>query len=154
MIASAAGGMEIEEVAAKTPEKIIKLHIDPLLGLRDYQARDMAASIDLPRDYWKDFGKIAMGLWQVYTETDASLAEINPLVITKDKRMIALDGKMIIDDNAMFRHTDLAEMRDLDEEAPAEVEARKYGLSLYQARWQHRVHGQRRRLGNDQHGHC
>ncbi|MGA7194185.1 MAG: ADP-forming succinate--CoA ligase subunit beta [Anaerolineales bacterium] len=129
MIASAAGGMEIEEVAAKTPEKIIKIHIDPLLGLRDYQARDLAASIDLPRDYWKDFGKIAMGLWRVYTETDASLAEINPLVITKDKRMMALDGKMIIDDNAMFRHTDLAEMRDLDEEAPAEVEARKYGLS-------------------------
>ncbi len=129
MIASAAGGMEIEEVAANTPEKIIKLHIDPLLGLRDYQARDMAASIDLPRDYWKDFGKIAMGLWQVYKETDASLAEINPLVITKDKRMIALDGKMIIDDNAMFRHTDLAEMRDLDEEVPAETEARKYGLT-------------------------
>ena len=129
MIASAAGGMEIEEVAAKMPEKIIKLHIDPLLGLRDYQARDLAASIDLPRDYWKDFGKIAMGLWRVYTETDASLAEINPLVITKDKRMIALDGKMIIDDNAMFRHADLAEMRDLDEEVPAETEARKYGLT-------------------------
>ena len=129
MIASAAGGMEIEEVAAKTPEKIIKLHIDPLLGLRDYQARDMAASIDLPRDYWKDFNKIAMGLWQVYKETDASLAEINPLVITKDKRMMALDGKMIIDDNAMFRHVDLAEMRDLDEEVPAETEARKYGLT-------------------------
>ena len=129
MIASAAGGMEIEEVAAKTPEKIIKIHIDPLLGLRDYQARDIAASIDLPRDYWKDFNKIAISLWQVYKETDASLAEINPLVITKDKRMIALDGKMIIDDNAMFRHADLAEMRDIDEEAPAEVEARKYGLS-------------------------
>ena len=129
MIASAAGGMEIEDVAAKTPEKIIKLHIDPLLGLRDYQARDIAAFIDLPREYWKDFNKVAMGLWQVYTQTDASLAEINPLVITKDKRMIALDGKMIIDDNALFRHTDLAEMRDIDEEAPEEVEARKYGLS-------------------------
>ena len=129
MIASAAGGMEIEEVAAKTPEKIVKLHIDPLLGLRDYQARDIAASIDLPRNYWKDFNKIAIGLWQVYKETDASLAEINPLVITKDKRIIALDGKMIIDDNAMFRHADLAEMRDLDEEVPAETEARKYGLT-------------------------
>jgi len=129
MIASAAGGMEIEEVAAKTPEKIIKLHIDPLLGLRDYQARDIAAFIDLPREYWKDFNKIAMGLWQVYTQTDASLAEINPLVITQDKRMLALDGKMIIDDNALFRHADLAEMRDTDEEAPEEVEARKYGLS-------------------------
>ena len=129
MIASAAGGVEIEEVAAKTPEKIIKVHVDPLLGLRDYQARDIAASIDLPRDYWKDFSKIAAGLWKVYTETDATLAEINPLVITKDKRLIALDGKMMIDDNALFRHADLAEMRDVDEEAAAETEARKYGLS-------------------------
>jgi succinyl-CoA synthetase beta subunit len=129
MIASAAGGVEIEEVAAKTPEKIIKVHIDPLLGLRDYQARDIAASIDLPRDYWKDFGKLALGLWRVYTETDATLAEINPLVITKDKRLVALDGKMMIDDNSLFRHSDLAEMRDIDEEASAETEARKYGLS-------------------------
>ena len=129
MIASAAGGVEIEEVAAKTPEKIIKVHIDPLLGLRDYQARDIAASIDLPREYWKDFGKIATGLWHVYSETDATLAEINPLVMTKDKRLMAVDGKMMIDDNALYRHTDLAEMRDIDEEAPAETEARKYGLS-------------------------
>ena len=129
MIASAAGGVEIEEVAAKTPEKIVKVNIDPLLGLRDYQARDIAASIDLPRDYWKDFGKIALGLWRVYSETDATLAEINPLVITKDKRLVALDGKMMIDDNALYRHSDLAEMRDIDEEAPAETEARKYGLT-------------------------
>lgn len=129
MIASAAGGMEIEEVAAKTPEKIVKVHVDPLLGLRDYQARDIAASIDLPRDQWKAFGGVASGLWRVYTENDATLAEINPLVITKDKRLVALDGKMIIDDNALYRHPDLAEMRDLDEEAPAETEARKYGLS-------------------------
>ena len=129
MIASAAGGMEIEEVAAKSPEKIIKVHIDPLLGLRDYQARDIAASIDLPKDYWKDFGKLAVGLWRVYSENDATLAEINPLVITKDKRLVALDGKMIIDDNSLFRHSDLAEMRDIDEEAQAETEARKYGLS-------------------------
>ena len=130
MIASAAGGVDIEEVAAKTPEKIIKVRIDPLLGLREYQARDVAASIDLPRDYWKDFSKVANGLWQVYKETDATLAEINPLVITKDKRLIALDGKMMIDDNAMFRHADLAEMRDIDEEVAAETEARKYGLSF------------------------
>ncbi len=129
MIASAAGGVEIEEVAAKTPEKIIKVHIDPLLGLRDYQARDIAASIDLPREYWKDFGKIAAGLWQVYSQNDATLAEINPLVITKDKRLLALDGKMLIDDSALYRHPDLAEMRDLDEEAAAETEARKYGLT-------------------------
>jgi succinyl-CoA synthetase beta subunit len=130
MIASAAGGVDIEEVAAATPEKIVKVHIDPLLGLREYQARDVAASIDLPRQHWKDFIKLAAGLWQTYTETDATLAEINPLVITKDKRLVALDGKMLIDDNAMFRHADLAEMRDIDEEAPAETEARKYGLSF------------------------
>src|SRR5690349_4134685 len=129
MIASAAGGVDIEEVAATTPEKIIKVHIDPLLGLRDFQSRDIAASIDLPRELWRDFSKIAAGLWRAYLETDATLAEINPMGITKDKRLVALDGKMIIDDNALFRHVDLAEMRDVDEEAPAETEARKYGLS-------------------------
>jgi len=130
MIASAAGGVDIEEVAATTPEKIIKVYIDPLLGLRDYQARDIAASIDLPREYWRDFAKVANGLWQVYKENDAELAEINPLVITKDRKLIALDGKMLIDDNSLFRHTDLAEIRDVDEEAPAETEARRYGLSF------------------------
>lgn len=129
LMASAAGGIEIEEVAQKTPEKIIKLHIDPLLGLRDYQARDVAAGIDLPRNHWRLFGEIARGLWQVYLNTDATLAEINPLVITTDNRLMALDGKMVIDDNALFRHSDLGEMRDLDVEAPAEIEARKYGLS-------------------------
>ncbi len=130
IMASAAGGVDIEEVAATHPEKIIKVHIDPLLGLRDYQARDIAASMDLPREYWKDFGIIANGLWKAYSSTDATLAEINPLVITKDKRLVALDGKMMIDDNALFRHSDLSEMRDIDEEAPAETEARKYGLSF------------------------
>lgn len=130
MMASAAGGVDIEEVAATMPEKIIKVHIDPLLGLRDYQARDIATSIDLPRDYWRDFGRIASGLWEAYSANDATLAEINPLVITKDKRLLALDGKMLIDDNALFRHPNLAEMRDLDEEAPSETEARKYGLSF------------------------
>ncbi len=130
MIASAAGGVDIEEVAATTPEKIVKVHIDPLLGLRDYQARDIAASIDLPRELWRDFGKIASGLWQAYLDTDASLAEINPLVITKDKRLVALDGKMMIDDNALFRHSKLADIRDIDEEVPAETEARRYGLSF------------------------
>ena len=129
IMASAAGGVDIEEVAATTPEKIIKVHIDPLLGLRDYQARDIAAAMDLPREYWKDFGVIAKGLWNAYSQTDATLAEINPLVITKDKRLVALDGKMMIDDNSLFRHSDLSEMRDIDEEAPAETEARKYGLS-------------------------
>jgi len=130
MMASSAGGVDIEEVAATTPEKIVKVHIDPLLGLRDYQARDVAASIDLPRENWREFGKIANGLWQAYKASDATLAEINPLVINKDKKLMALDGKMLIDENALFRHPDLAEMRDIDEEAPSETEARKYGLSF------------------------
>jgi succinyl-CoA synthetase beta subunit len=130
MMASAAGGVEIEEVARITPEKIIKVHIDPLLGLRDYQTRDVALGIDLPREYWKQFGEICNGLWRAYLECDATLAEINPLVITKEKTLVALDGKMLLDDNALFRHPDLAEMRDVDEEAPTETEARKYGLSF------------------------
>jgi succinyl-CoA synthetase beta subunit len=130
MMASAAGGVEIEEVARQTPEKIVKMHIDPLLGLRDYQARDLAAGIDLPRDYWRTFGQIAHGLWQAYQDCDATLAEINPLVITSDARLIALDGKMVLDDNALFRHQELAEMRDLDVEAPSEIEARRYGLTF------------------------
>jgi succinyl-CoA synthetase beta subunit len=130
MMCSAAGGVEIEEVARLTPEKIIKVHIDPLLGLKDYQARDIAAAIDLPRDHWRTFGQIANSLWQAYCDCDATLAEINPLVITGDNHLIAVDGKMLIDDNALFRHTDLAEMRDLDAEATSEVEARKYGLTF------------------------
>ena len=129
MMASAAGGVEIEEVARETPEKIIKVHIDPLLGLRDYQARDIAAGIDLPRELWRDFNTIALALWKAYSENDATLAEINPLIINKDGKLVALDGKMLIDDNALFRHPELAELRDIDEEAPAETEARKYGLS-------------------------
>jgi len=129
LIASAAGGMDIEEVARKSPEKIVKIHVDPLLGLRDYQSRDIAASIDLPRELWRDFGKISQGLWEAYSQNDATLAEINPLVIAGGARLIALDGKMIIDDNSLFRHPELAEMRDIDEEAPAETEARIYGLS-------------------------
>ena len=129
-MASSAGGVDIEEVARITPEKIINEPIDPLLGLRDYQARDIAVAIDLPREHWKVFGKIANGLWQAYQSADATLAEINPLVITSENTLLALDGKMVIDDNALFRHPDLTEMRDLDEEAASEIEARKYGLSF------------------------
>ena len=132
MIASSAGGVEIEEVARETPEKIVRVHIDPLLGLRDYQARDLAAGIDLPRDQWRSFAGIAHALWRAYVESDATLAEINPLVLTSENRLLAVDGKMVVDDNALFRHPELAEMRDLDVEAEAETEARKYGLSYIQ----------------------
>jgi len=130
VIASAAGGVDIEEVAEISPEKIYKLAIDPLLGLQDFQIRDIALGIDLPREYWKQFIKILRGLYQAFIENDATLAEINPLVTTKEKKMIALDAKMIIDDNSLFRHPDLMELKDLDVDAPAEIEAQKYGLSF------------------------
>lgn len=129
MMASSEGGVEIEQVARDTPDKIIKVYIDPLLGLRDYQARDLAAGIDLPREHWRSFAQIALGLWQAYLNCDATLAEINPLVITSGNRLLAVDGKMVLDDNALFRHPDLAEMRDLDIEPVAETEARKFSLS-------------------------
>ncbi len=132
VLACAAGGVDIEEVARKTPEKIIKVLVDPLLGLRDYQARDIAAGIDLPREHWRSFVTITHGLWQAYSENDATLAEINPLVITLDHRLIALDGKMIIDDNALFRQPEIADLRDLDEETPLETEARKHDLAYIQ----------------------
>ncbi|HZU85884.1 MAG TPA: ADP-forming succinate--CoA ligase subunit beta [Anaerolineaceae bacterium] len=129
MMASLSGGMEIEEVAQKNPDLICKIPIDPLIGLRDFQTRDLAAGIDLSREHWRVFGEITRALWKVYTECDATLVEINPLVVTEENRLVALDGKMVLDDNAMFRHADLTELRDTDQEAPTEVEARKYGLS-------------------------
>ena len=130
IMASAEGGIDIEEVAHKTPEKIIKCHIDPLMGLQSYQSRDLAAGIDLPRDLWRAFGKIAHGLWQAYLGSDATLAEINPLVVTGEGQLLAVDGKMVLDDNALFRHPDLEKYRDLDVDKKAEIQAREHGLSF------------------------
>ncbi|HEX9798351.1 MAG TPA: ADP-forming succinate--CoA ligase subunit beta [Anaerolineales bacterium] len=129
MICSSEGGVEIEEVARTDPEKIVRVHINPLLGLREYQARYLASAIELPREDWKAFTQIAQSLYRAYQQSDATLAEINPLVRTKHHGLLALDGKMVVDDNALFRHPGLAEMRDIDAEEPAEREARKYGLS-------------------------
>jgi succinyl-CoA synthetase beta subunit len=129
VIASSEGGVEIEEVARTDPGKIHRILIDPLIGLREYQSRYLAAAIELPRDRWREFLAIAQGLYSAYLRSDATLAEINPLVLTREQRLLALDAKMVLDDSALFRHLDLAEMRDLDEELPAEREARKYGLS-------------------------
>jgi succinyl-CoA synthetase beta subunit len=129
MMASAAGGLDIEEVAIKSPEKIFQIHIDPLIGLCDYQARELASGIDLPKELRRSFLDTALGLWQVFVESDATMAEINPLVITADQKLVALDGKMIIDDDALFRHSDLSEFRDIDVEIPEEFEARKIGLN-------------------------
>ncbi|GAB4578758.1 MAG: ADP-forming succinate--CoA ligase subunit beta [Anaerolineales bacterium] len=131
LMASAAGGVDIEEVARTTPEKIIRTHIDPLMGLRDYQARDVAIEIELPREQWPQFIHIARKLWEVYRDHDATLAEINPLVITGDGKLMALDGKMSIDDNALAvgRHPELETMRDLDVEEASEIEAKQHDLS-------------------------
>jgi len=129
MMASAEGGVEIETVARTNPEAIIKAHVDPFLGLREYQTRNMAMGIGLDKKHWRAFHKIAAGLVECFVENDASLAEINPLVVTAEGELLAVDGKMLIDDNALFRHADLAEMRDVSEETPAEAEARQNGLS-------------------------
>ncbi len=133
MMTSAAGGVDIEEVAATTPEKIVRTPIDPFVGLPDYLARDVAAQIDLPRALWPDFVKIARGLAAAFAANDASLAEINPLAIVGQAggapALMALDGKMVIDDNALFRHPDLAAMRDPDEDSEAEKKARESDLS-------------------------
>ncbi len=129
MMASSEGGVEIEQVARENPEAIIREQIDPFLGLLDYQARNIASGINLPHEHWKVFTKIATTLFKVYMASDAVLAEINPLVITGDNQLIALDGKMIIDDNALFRHTDLSDMRDTDAEAVEETQARAAGIS-------------------------
>jgi len=130
LIACGAGGVDIEEVAQKTPGKIAKMEVDSLLGLRDYQIRDIALSIDLPRQFWRPFGEIIYALWKVYTDCDATMAEINPLVITADNHLVALDAKIVLDENALFRHPDLADLRDIDGEDWAETQGRKFGVSF------------------------
>ncbi|MFN2184510.1 MAG: ADP-forming succinate--CoA ligase subunit beta [Anaerolineae bacterium] len=129
MMASAEGGVEIEEVARATPERIVKVAIDPFLGLQPYQGRELAFGIGLPKELVRDFVKIAQGLYEAFLKCDASLAEINPLVVTGSGKLLAVDGKMLLDDNGLFRHFELAEMRDADEETPEEQEARRHGLS-------------------------
>ena len=129
MMASAEGGVEIEEVARIAPERIVKITIDPFLGLQPYQGRELAFGIGLPKEKMREFVRIAQGLYRAFVECDASLAEINPLVITGQGQLLAVDGKMLVDDNALFRRFELAEMRDADEETPEEQEARRSGLS-------------------------
>ena len=129
MMASSEGGVDIEEVAARSPEKIVKVLVDPFLGLRAYQARELALGIGLDKGLVRDFTRLAQGLYRAFVSSDASLAEINPLVVTESNGMLAVDGKMVVDDNALFRHQDLAELRDVEAEDPYEREARAHGLS-------------------------
>ncbi|HLW70866.1 MAG TPA: ADP-forming succinate--CoA ligase subunit beta [Candidatus Binataceae bacterium] len=129
IIASTEGGMEIEEVAAKTPERIITEPIDPIIGLSGFQSRKIAFALGLRDKQVGQFGATLAALYRAFNETDASLIEINPLVVTKDGSVICLDAKMSFDDNALFRHPEIREMRDSNEEDPAETEAGKYDLS-------------------------
>ncbi len=126
---STEGGVEIEKVAAETPEKILKEYVDPAVGLQAFQARKMAYGLKLQGDQVKNGVKFLMALYKAYVSSDASLAEINPLVVTKDGRVLALDAKINFDDNALYRHKDFSELRDLNEEDPLEVEASKYHLN-------------------------
>ncbi len=129
LMASEAGGMDIEEVAASTPEKIVKVFVDPLLGLQPFMVRKLAYGLRLDADLVKPFIPMVNALYRLCTDYDCSLVEINPLVITKDRRILALDAKVNFDDNALFRHKDILAYRDLDEEDPLEVEASKYNLN-------------------------
>ncbi len=132
LMASSEGGMDIEEVAAKTPEKIHKVMIDPTTGLTDAQADDVARRIGIPDASLPQSRAVLQGLYKAFWDTDASLAEINPLILTGDGKVIALDAKMNFDENALFRHPEIVELRDLDEEDPAEIEASKYDLAYIQ----------------------
>jgi succinyl-CoA synthetase beta subunit len=129
IMASQAGGMEIEQVAAETPDAIIKEHIEPGIGLIPFQARKIAFALGLKPELVNQAVTLLTGLYKAYLDTDASLVEINPLITTKDNRLIALDAKVNFDDNALFRHKDIKELRDITEEDPLEVEASKYGLN-------------------------
>jgi succinyl-CoA synthetase beta subunit len=129
LMASSEGGMDIEEVAHATPEKIHKVSIDPMTGLKDAEAEDIARKIGVPEASVAQARDLLKNFYKVFDETDCSLAEINPLVVTGDGKVIALDAKLNFDSNALFRHPDIVAYRDLDEEDPAEVEASKFDLN-------------------------
>jgi succinyl-CoA synthetase beta subunit len=129
LMASSDGGMDIEEVAARTPDRIHKVFVDPGKGLSAAEADGVARQIGIPEGSLAEARTVLQGLYRAFDQTDASLAEINPLILTGDGRVIALDAKLNFDDNALFRHADIVEMRDLDEEDPAEIEASRFDLS-------------------------
>ena len=130
VMASSEGGMDIEEVAAKTPEKILKEQVDPVLGLSGFQARNLSYGLGLKGDAAKNAASFLQKLYAAFVDIDASLVEINPMVLTTDGAVLALDCKMTFDDNALFRHRDIEGLRDLDEEDPSEIEAKKFDLNF------------------------
>ena len=129
IMASEAGGMDIEAVAEETPEKIIKVYVDPLLGIQAYHLRQVTFGLNIPSAAAKQFQLLVKNLYALFADYDCSLVEINPLVLTAEDNVLALDAKMDIDSNALFRHKDVMAFRDLDEEDPLEVEASKYNLN-------------------------
>ena len=129
MMASEAGGVDIEEVAARSPEKVLKAHIDPATGFRPFMGRRLAYGLGLDVAQLKPAGELMASLYRAFVENDCSLAEVNPLALTGDGRLVALDAKLNFDDNALFRHPDIAQMRDMSEEDPLEVEASRSGIS-------------------------
>jgi succinyl-CoA synthetase beta subunit len=129
IMASAAGGMDIEEVAATTPEKIVRVHVDPGVGIVPFEARQLAFGIGLDASLVNKFVKLVSSLYQAFLATDASMVEINPLIVTGDGELLALDAKVNFDDNALYRHADIKELRDLGEEDPLEIEASKFNLN-------------------------
>lgn len=129
MMVSSLGGVDIEEAARTHPEKIARAALDPFLGLRAYQARELAQGIGLDKDLWPSFIATAQGVYRAFVECDASLAEINPLALTPHRKLVALDAKLVLDDNALYRHLALASLRDVEAEAPQEREARENGIS-------------------------
>lgn len=129
LMASSEGGMEIEKVATETPEKIYKVLIDPIKGLSQQQAEEVAQKIGIPKQNLPGAVTLLQGLYQAFDETDSSLLEINPLALTSEQQVMALDAKMNFDENALFRHPEIVELRDLDEEDPVEIEASKHELS-------------------------
>ncbi len=129
IMASRDGGMDIEEVAASTPERIIKVFVDPLMGIQGYQLRQVGFGLDLPSSAMKEFSSLLSNLYQLFIANDCSMVEINPLILTPDDKVLALDAKVDFDSNALYRNKDLMALRDLDEEDPLEVEASEYNLN-------------------------
>ena len=129
IMASRDGGMDIEQVAEKTPERIVKVHVDPLMGIQGYQLRQVGFGLEIPPAAMKQFSQLLSNLYKFFAAKDCSLVEINPLILTADDQVIALDAKVDFDSNALYRHKELMELRDLDEEDPMEVEASKYNLN-------------------------
>jgi len=130
IIASAEGGVEIEETAKTNPAAILRLPIDPLIGLQEFQVKRTSFFLGIPAELRRDFGSVLRGLYAAFMDSDADLAEINPLVVTDDGRLLALDAKIVLDDSGLFRHPELEAMRDLNEEEPAETAAREAGISF------------------------